>query len=212
LGSGNDFAHSLGIERHADQAIHQVFSGKSHRIDVGSYRDNLGRLEFWGNAVGIGFDATVTIRSRRFVHLRGFLIYFLAVLQTILLNHDATLLHIKSDTQSWDEETMMLVMCNGDREGGGFHVAPAALNTDGALDYAAVCRVSRLRMLRLLPEVMNGTHGRFKQVRMGQFRTMDIQSDQPLNIHIDGEIFADFSTDVRKVLVEILPGALEIAG
>jgi YegS/Rv2252/BmrU family lipid kinase len=212
LGSGNDFAHSLGIETPPDQAIHQIFSGKSHRIDVGSYRDNLGRQEFWGNAVGVGFDATVTIRSRRMVHARGFLMYFLAVLQTILLNHDAPLLHIKCDTQSWDEETMMLVMCNGDREGGGFHVAPGAINTDGALDYAGVCRVSRLMMLRLLPEVMNGTHGRFKQVRMGQFRRMDIQSDQPLKVHIDGEIFADFSTDVRQVMVEILPGALEIAG
>jgi diacylglycerol kinase (ATP) len=212
LGSGNDFAHSLGIHPHPDQAIHQIFSGKTHRIDVGSYRDSLGRQEYWGNAVGIGFDATVTIRSRRFVHLRGFLIYFLAVLQTILLNHDAPLLHVRSDDQSWDEETMMLVLCNGDREGGGFHVAPAALNTDGALDYAGVCSVSRLMMLRLLPEVVKGTHGRFKQVRMGQFRTMEIHSEQPLKIHIDGEIFADFSTDVRKVSIEILPGALEIAG
>jgi len=212
LGSGNDFAHSLGIQAHPDQAVHQIFSGKSHRIDIGSYRDNLGRQVFWGNAIGIGFDATVTIRSRRFVHLRGFLIYFLAVLQTILLNHDAPLLHVRSDTQSWDEQTMMLVLCNGDREGGGFHVAPAALNTDGALDYAGVGYVSRLMMLRLLPEVVKGTHGRFKQVRMGQFHTMDIQSDQPLKVHIDGEIFADFSTDVRQISVEILPGALEIAG
>lgn len=212
LGSGNDFAHSLGFQSHPDQAVHQIFSGKSHRIDIGSYQDNLGRQEFWGNALGIGFDATVTIRSRSFVHLRGFLIYFLAVLQTIVLNHDAPLLHIRSDTQSWDEQTMMLVLCNGDREGGGFHVAPAAINTDGILDYAAVCRVSRLMMLRLLPEVVKGTHGRFKQIRMGQFRTMNIQSDQPLNIHIDGEIFADFSTDVRQVSVEVLPGALEIAG
>jgi YegS/Rv2252/BmrU family lipid kinase len=212
LGSGNDFAHSLGIEKHHDQAVHQLFSGKSHRVDICSYRDNLGRHEFWGNALGIGFDATVTIRSRRFVHLRGFLLYFVAVLQTILLNHDAPLLHVKSDSQSWDEQTIMLVLCNGDREGGGFHVAPSAINTDGLLDYAGVCRVSRLMMLRLLPEVMKGTHGRFKQIRMGQFQRMDIQSEQPLNIHIDGEIFADFSTDVRQISVEIHPGALEVAG
>ena len=105
-----------------------------------------------------------------------------------------------------------MCLCNGDREGGGFHVAPAAVNTDGALDYAGVCYVSRLMMLRLLPEVVKGTHGRFKQVRMGQFHTMDIQSNQPLKVHIDGEIFADFSTDVRQISIEILPGALEIAG
>ena len=32
---------------------------------------------------------------------------------------------------------------------------------------------------------------------------MDIQSNQPLKVHIDGEIFADFSTDVRQVSIEI---------
>lgn len=212
LGSGNDFAHSLGVHKQPDQAVQQLFSGKSHRIDIASYRDNLGRQEFWGNALGIGFDATVTIRSRRFVHLRGFLMYLAAVLQTILLNHDAPLLRVRSDSQSWDEHTIMLVLCNGDREGGGFHVAPSAINTDGVLDYAGVCHVSRLMMLRLLPEVMRGTHGRFKQVRMGQFQKMDIQSEKPLNIHIDGEIFADQNTDVRQISVEIHPGALEIAG
>ena len=65
-------------------------------------------------------------------------------------------------------------------------------------------------MMRLIPEVMNGTHGRFSQVRMGQFQRMQIESDRPLPIHIDGEIFAGFGVDVRQLAIEILPGALEV--
>ena len=48
LGSGNDFAHSLGIQAHADQAVHQIFSGKSHRIDIGSYQRQPGTAGILG--------------------------------------------------------------------------------------------------------------------------------------------------------------------
>ena len=65
-------------------------------------------------------------------------------------------------------------------------------------------------MLRLVPEVMNGTHGRFKQVRLGQLHRMQLQSDRPVTIHADGEVISGFGTEVRNVTVEIVPGALEV--
>jgi diacylglycerol kinase family enzyme len=65
-------------------------------------------------------------------------------------------------------------------------------------------------MFRLLPEVMKGTHGRFPQVRMGQFKQMQITADQALYIHTDGEIFSGFGVDVRRIELEILPAALKV--
>ena len=210
LGTGNDFAHAVGVQSPAEVALRQVFSGQPKRIDIGVLRDNLGRTEYWDNTVGIGFDATATIHSRKYAYMRGFIVYFLAVLQTILLNHDAPNLQIESDFENWTEDTLMMVLCNGPREGGGFHVAPEAKVDDGVLHYASVCRVSRPMMLRLLPEVMKGTHGRFSQVRMGQFHRMQINSDRPLTIHTDGEIYAGFGVNVHQVSLEILPEALEV--
>jgi diacylglycerol kinase family enzyme len=173
-------------------------------------RDNRGRMEYWDNTLGIGFDATVTIRSRRVPVLRGFFVYLISVLQTIMLNHDAARLQVKTEAESWEDDLLLLVLCNGPREGGGFFVGPNARNDDQKLDYVGISRVSRPMMLRLLPEVMKGTHPRFRQVRMGTFEQMQIQSDRPLFIHIDGEIFAGFGSDVRQLAVEIIPGALEI--
>jgi diacylglycerol kinase family enzyme len=103
----------------------------------------------------------------------------------------------------------MLTLCNGPREGGGFAVAPEARIEDGWFHYASVQKVSRLMMMRLLPEVMNGTHARFPQVRMGQFRHMNIEADRSILVHVDGEIFAGFGTDTRRLEIEIQPGALE---
>jgi diacylglycerol kinase family enzyme len=142
--------------------------------------------------------------------IRGFLMYLTAVLQTIALNHESPLLKVKTDQETWDEKTMMFVICNGPREGGGFMVAPDAVVNDGIFHYAAIRKVSRPMMLRLVPEVMNGSHGRFDAIRMGTLRELELQADAPLRIHIDGEIFAGFGSDVRELKTKIIPGALEI--
>ena len=210
MGSGNDFAHSIGMKDNHVEALRQIFAGTPKPIDLAVVEDNLGRREFVDNTIGIGFDATVTIRSHSLPLLRGFLMYLVAVLQTIILNHDAAHMEIETDEERWVEDVLMLVVCNGPREGGGFMVAPDAINTDGLLHYAAINKVSRPMMFRLVPEVMNGTHGRFKQVRMGHLRTMRLNSDRPHFIHIDGEVFADFGSDVRELKIDVLPQAIEV--
>jgi diacylglycerol kinase (ATP) len=210
LGSGNDFAHGIGMDPQPLQALHQIFTGKPKSIDLVRLEDNLGRIEYFGNTLGIGFDATVTIRSRNFRQFHGFLIYLVAVVQTILLNHDAPRIKIQSDREQWEQEMLLLVLCNGGREGGGFRVQPQAKLDDGILNYAGIQRVSRPMMFRLLPEVMRGTHGRFRQVKMGEFVQMKIESDRPLYIHIDGEIFAGWGVDIRTLAVDLFPQEIQV--
>ena len=82
-------------------------------------------------------------------------------------------------------------------------LAPEAKIDDGILHYAMIKNVSRAMMFRLIPEVMKGTHGRFKQVSMGTCKKMSIIADRPMYIHTDGEIYSGFGTDVRKVSFEI---------
>jgi diacylglycerol kinase family enzyme len=65
-------------------------------------------------------------------------------------------------------------------------------------------------MLRLLPEFIKGTHMGFKQVRMGEFKSMKISSDLPLYIHADGEIYTSFGSNLRNASFEIVPGALRV--
>jgi len=210
VGTGNDFAHNVGVPVQPEIAIRQAFTGQSKKVDLAVVIDEHGHREYWDNTFGIGFDATVTLRSRQVPVLRGFFVYLVSVIQTILLNYDAAHLKVQTDIESWEDEILMLVMCNGPREGGGFRVAPDAVVDDGILEYAAITKVSRPMMFRLIPEVMKGTHGRFKQVRMNRFSQLKVESDRPLFIHIDGEIYAGFGSDVRTLSVEVIPGALEV--
>jgi YegS/Rv2252/BmrU family lipid kinase len=212
LGSGNDFCANVGVLQPPEQAMIQAFSGSSKVVDVALVRDGSGREEYWDNTLGIGFDAATVINSLKITRLRGFAMYFMAVLQTIFKDHVAPRMRIELDDEVIEDDLLLVTLCNGPREGGGFLVAPDAIPDDGILNFAMIEYVSRLMMLRLVPEVMNGTHGRFKQVRMGKFRRLHLVADQPLVIHTDGEIFATTASDVRELTVEILPKALHVIG
>jgi diacylglycerol kinase (ATP) len=95
-------------------------------------------------------------------------------------------------------------------EGGGFMLSPDSKNNDGKMETVAVTKVSRATMFRLVPEFMKGTHMRFKQVRMGEFKKLTLTSDLPLYIHADGEVFTSFGSNLKKVSFEILPHALKV--
>ncbi|HLO30402.1 MAG TPA: diacylglycerol kinase family protein [Anaerolineales bacterium] len=209
-GSGNDFSHSLSASRIPNEALVCALDGQASTVDLGLMTDQHGKKEYFDNTIGIGFDAVVTIRSHNLPVVRGFIMYLTAVIQTIFLNHDPIMMQIETEDGKWDQSNLLLTMCNGPREGGGFMIAPEAKIDDGILHYAMIKNVSRLMMLRLVPEVMNGTHGRFKQVTMGSCKRMSVGADRPMYIHTDGEIFSGFGTDVRKVTFEVLPNALRV--
>ncbi len=211
LGSGNDFAHAAGITEHDPaQALRQVLQGTPRRLDIGRVEDEHGRVEFFDNTLGIGFDATVTIRSHKLPVVRGFLMYLIAVLQTIMMDNIAPRLRFTSDREHWEAARLMLVICNGPREGGGFLVAPDAVPDDGLFHYACIDQVSRLQMLRTVPEVMRGTHGRLPYVHMGTLQHLELHSDRPLAIHLDGEIFAGPGSSVQYLKLDVLPQELEV--
>jgi diacylglycerol kinase (ATP) len=210
LGSGNDFAFAVGMNPEPEYAIRQIFTGNPKWVDVGKVEDNRGRVEYWDNALGIGFDAIVTIRSRRFTAFSGFLIYLLAVMQTIILNSKAPHFEIKTEHKSWSDQLLLFILCNGNREGGGFHVYPPARVNDGVFNYVGIPQVSRPMMLRLLPEVMRGTHLQLSLTRKGEFTEMEIHADQNLVIHTDGEIYSGFGMDVRSLKVNLIPSAIQV--
>jgi len=210
LGSGNDFSNNVGVDPDIENAIMRVFDGKTKTIDIGLLIDQSGKTEFWNNTMGIGFDGATTIHASKITLLQGFPMYLWAVIRTILRRHDVAQMTIETDTETIQQDVLMIALCNGPREGGGFHVAPDAEIDDGILDFVMIKGVSRLMLFRLIPEVMNGTHARFKQIRLGRSKEFKISYDRAMAIHTDGEIFAGFTSDIRELTVSVLPNALNV--
>ena len=109
--SGNDFAWSLGIPEKAEDALLEIINGETRSIDVATLEDDQGRKEYWDNSLSIGFGGAVTIYSHSLTILRGFAMYLVAVMQTILMRYDVLSMKITTDTDSWEDDLMMLAVC-----------------------------------------------------------------------------------------------------
>lgn len=210
IGSGNDFAFGSGLLSEPKSAIHAVCTGKPRTVDLARIEDDRGRYLLVNNGIGIGFDATITIQSRTITRIHGFPMYLLAVLQTIALYFQTPRLRLRFDDDVVEQESLLLALGIGPRVGGGFFLTPHAKNNDGMLDSCTVNPIGRLTMLWMLPKVMRGTHVKSKHVTMRRNKYVDISSNLPLPIHVDGEIFAYPADNVRRLTVSCLPAALDV--
>jgi len=210
MGSGNDFAGGAGIQMNQQEAMRRVFTGTPKPVDVARIQDGTGRTEYFDNTLGIGFDAAINIRSRSIQSLQGFMMYLTATLLTIARDFAAPHMKVTYDGGTLDEPLMMITVGNGPREGGGFLTTPESKMDDGLLDFVYIRPVSKVRMLQLVPKVMNGTHVKEKEVRIAQTTKLVVDADRALPIHADGELFAPYEADVRHVEITLMPGAIQV--
>lgn len=212
VGTGNDFVHNLGLSLDRSQAAHCLFAGNTRLVDIGMISDGSGRREYWDNTIGIGFSGAVNIAGRKRTKTRGFIVYLMAVLETILLRPPAINALIQIDDQpAGEREVSMVSICNGPREGGGFPVAPHAVMDDGKITYMIMRGMSRLLMLYFLPIVMSANHLKYEwYFEEATAQRLHIEANQTLAIHADGEIFGSWEADVRQVEVSITPAAIKV--
>lgn len=207
-GSGNDFAIMSGVPWEVGRACETLVCGPERAIDIGEVTID-GRIRrFFSNAVGIGFDALVVRETRRHPRLRGLALYIPAVLKTIAVTLRAPQLTITLDEgQTVEGRALMAVVSNGPREGGAFLVAPNARVDDGWLDLTVATEMSRLQMLGMMPRFMRGTHVGDPRIVTRRARHITIASDDPLYLHVDGEILCDHA---HEVSLHVLPGRLRL--
>jgi YegS/Rv2252/BmrU family lipid kinase len=207
IGSGSDFANTVGVPPDLQGACRRLARGTVRIVDVGLVRLPGEPARYFDNTVNIGFGGVVTIESRKIKRLRGMALYLPVVLKTVFLLHQTPRVVIEYDDQEIALSALMVCVCNGSREGGGFFVAPQAQPDDGLFDLCITGEVSRLGMLRLIPHFMRGTHVDRDPVTMARAKRVRITSPDSLVAHVDGEILC---TDGREIEFEILPRILRV--
>ncbi len=210
VGSGNDFAHGVGLSGTPDEMLAFALSGQSRYVDISHYQDNAGRSEYWVNSLGIGFDALINIYSRQMKLFKGFWIYLAGTIKAILFKYTSYAIQAHVDDQVWNRKILMLILCNGPREGGGFYIAPSASVTDHCLNYSMVRLISRPQMISALTHYMKGTQDSLDFVQSGTFKNLNLVSDKPLFIHSDGEIFAGLDSRITNVTINTVPDEIRL--
>lgn len=209
LGTGNDFARTLGIWGEPKRTLDALFEGQTRRVDVGRIECN-GRQRIWLNVAGCGFDALVAKRingwgrQKTMRHARGLAAYLLAVARE-LSSFRAFDLALELDGERIETAAILCAIGNAPSYGGGMRVCPDADLSDGLFDVCVIEQVSRSEFLRAFPGVFAGRHTAHPKVLMRRCHRIRVESRQPVPVLADGEIVG-----LAPFCCEIVPDALEM--
>jgi diacylglycerol kinase (ATP) len=209
VGRGNDFAGSMGIPTDLEGGIQALIDDHRRTIDIGKVTGGIfpqGR--YFGNCVGIGFDAITTIEVHKLPRWGGFLGFLVAVLKTVFLYNKAPMATIVYDEKSLTQRSLMISIMNGRRLGGNFLLAPNSEPDDGLFDLCIAEQMSSLAVIRMIPHFIRGDQATQPTIKTGQAAHITITGvDGPLPAQTDGEIIC---VDGTRLEVEVLPRQLEI--
>ena len=206
---GNDFADAVGIPRDLEEACRVLVNGKCQTIDIGRVSGSFSpHIRYFGNCVGIGFDAIGTIEAAKLPRLSGFLSYLIAVLKTIFLYYRAPLTRIEFDGQVLTQPALLVSIMNGRRLGGGFLMAPHARPDDGKFELCIAGEMSRRRMLAMLPHFLRGTQASQKEIKTASAVRITVTALQgSLPAQTDGEVLC---VDGEHLEIQLLKDGIEI--
>jgi YegS/Rv2252/BmrU family lipid kinase len=211
IGTGNDFAASLNLPGNLNETVGAILRNTRRSVDIGLLKGcSFAEGRYFGNCVGIGFDAAGGVLAEKITWASGLLAYLIAALQNIFIYYKAPTLEIQLDQETIRMPSLLVSVMNGKRIGGGFWTAPDASPDDGLFDLCIAEEVSRPRMLTLLPHFLKGTQINQPEIQMKQTRMVKITATKGIMpIQADGEILDDAC---REVSIEILPKTLEVIG
>jgi YegS/Rv2252/BmrU family lipid kinase len=208
LGTGSDFVKALdGVEANdIHGGVRRAVGERTRAIDLGRVRVGDSAPRFFINALGIGLDAQVAAESLKLTKLKGMAVYLVAIIRA-LANYKAHPMTVEYDGSRLHRRLLFASLANGRCQGGGFWLTPDAQIDDGLLDLCMIDNMRLDQIIRYIPRLMDGTHISLRQVTMGRARAISVACAAPIPVATDGEVIA---TDARSVVVETLPGAIEV--
>jgi len=213
VGRGNDFAYGIGIYHDLETCVDILQQDRRKRIDVGLVQGgDYPEGRYFGNGVGIGFDAVVGFEALKLKRLHGFPSYIVGALKTIFLYFHAPKVQVEfyppGLSTTLEQPALMVSVMNGRRLGGGFMMAPDGKTDDGLFNVTIADQVSRLAIFGLILKFMQGTQQGHPAIHNYESSHLSVTAlDGSLPAHADGETLC---TAGQRLELSIVPGLLEV--
>jgi diacylglycerol kinase (ATP) len=204
LGTGNDFARTIGVPADLDGALALLADGRTRRLDVGRATFG-GRCRYFINMAVGGFSPLVSEKADEAKDRWGPLAYLRGAIGALpeLSGFKATLL--LDDGERLEVETYNLVISNGRFVASGIPVAPQSEVDDGLLDVMIAPTTTIPQLAVLVPQVLLGRHLESDLLLFRKTARLEVLSDPPMTFNVDGEIVGD-----EPALFEVMPRVLEV--
>lgn len=187
MGTANDFASAALIPVDAAEALALIAAVPARAVDL--LRVQSGDGEHWvANLASGGFGTEVTTQTHEGLKsMLGGLAYVVTGLSK-LANIEPQRASILAPGFDWDGEFIALALGNGRQAGGGQGLCPRAWIDDGLLDLTIVPPLEHGLVASLGTAMLEGKEAALEQAAVQvQLPWVELSSDQPLTLNLDGE-------------------------
>jgi len=183
LGTANDLAHACGIPLDPTAALRLAIFGTSAKVDVGRVNES----HFVNMATG-GFGTQVTVSTPpELKKLLGGVAYLLTGL-THFTSIRPERGRLTAPGFAWEGPFLVLAVGNGRLAGGGHPLCPEALLNDGCFDVGVLPKLPEKELPHALRDLLReGRAGIHREVVGARVAQLEIETDEPLQINLDGE-------------------------
>jgi len=202
LGNGDDFAKMIPPQTTIGEkvfdwhvAIEKIAKGHTKMFDIGRmsgdklHSEQGNKPHYFMNGMDIGFGAQAALNFTKVpIFLTGMAAYLAAIMKTLVDYHIPKVTIQIDNQEAFEQSTTMTAITNGRCFGSGFWVCPEAQVDDGLLDVMVTQSVGRLKIMRLIPKIMKGTHVNEPILKSYRARRVYIKAQQPFVVEADGEI------------------------
>ena len=114
------------------------------------------------------------------------------------------------DGESHRFEAFTVVVANSGYYGSGMHVAPGASVDDGVLDVVVIQAASKLRLIRSMPKLYDGTHVELDEVVVLRGREVSVSASGSVLAYGDGERLGPLpmTATVRPSALQVLAASV----
>lgn len=187
VGSGNDYARTLGMAPYVPDAVVQFLDAQIQSFDVG-----LCNGVYFVETLSFGLDAAIaldTIERRRRTGKQGTPLYLASGLDQLLHHLDTFhMTAVLDGNRTIEGPVHQLAVQIGPTYGGGFHVCPQADPADGLFDlcYADAPMSVPAATFKFL-RAKNGRHEKLKKIHFAQAASLEVTFNPQPPCQIDGE-------------------------
>ena len=198
-GSGNGFARNLNIPLDHRKAIMFLCTAKKIKIDSCKMNEH-----FFLGVAGAGFDAHISECFSK-VKTRGKLPYFkLSAIE--FFKYRPSIYQIKIDNNEFSIEAFLVTVANSKEYGNGALIAPKANSEDGYLDLCIIKKFPLYYVPILIKHLFSGTIDQSRYVSYQKGTSIQINSNNDLISHVDGEPISSS----EKMVISIQPKSLYV--
>ena len=187
VGSGNDYARTLGMSECVPDSLVQFLESGEATVDIGSCNG-----EFFMETLSFGLDAAIaldTVERRKRTGEQGTILYLKSGIDQLLHHLDTfEFTATFDDGRSLSAPIHMLTVQIGPTYGGGFCICPMADPTDGVFDICyAVAPMSVPEATFKFLRAKDAHHTRFKNIFFERASGLTLAFDRRPPCQIDGE-------------------------